>query len=310
MPTTVIGLLDTPRAAESVVRELTSVCRCHPMDISQVMRQGDEDLQMPGHAGTAGSGALKGAGIGIVLGGIAGLAASATKFTLPGIFDIVIAAGPVAAALAGAGIGAVAGALLGALVGMGSREKEQSYYAGMKRTGILITVHTRDDEQADCAASIMRRHGGMEIDKRPSDWRSQGWGGRAPEEPTLRPDPQAAADGLPAGNGGVHVRNYATSTPAPAAAGTQNHSRPLEEATASAPTTPSTPATASPQTTASAQATAARSLAAAVTAQKQAAAKVDTRNWITRKYTATYFGPERRTAANQNPYQGAERRQA
>jgi hypothetical protein len=309
MAMTVVGLLDTPRAAESVVRELTSVCRCHPMDISQVMRQGDEDLQMPGHAGTAGSGALKGTGIGIVLGGIAGLAASATKFAVPGL-DIVIAAGPVASALAGAGIGAAAGALLGSLVGMGGREQEQSYYAGMKRTGILITVHTRDDEQADCAAGIMKRHGGMEIDKRASDWRSQAWSGRAQEEPTLRPDPQAANDGLPSGNGGVHVRNYAPSTPAPAAAGAQNHSRPMEETTASAPTTPSTPTTANSQTTASAQATAARSLAAAVTAQKQAAAKVDTRNWITRKYTATYFGPERRTAANQNPYQGAERRQS
>lgn len=32
--------------------------------------------------------------------------------------------------------------------------------------------------------------------------------------------------------------------------------------------------------------------------------------WITRKYTATYYGPERRTAANQSPYQGAERRQS
>lgn len=302
MAMTVTGLLDTPRAAESVVRELTSVCRCHPMDISQVMRQGDEDLQMSGHAGTAGSGALKGTGIGIVLGGIAGLAVSATKlalpFALPG-FDIVIAAGPVASALAGAGIGAAAGALLGSLVGMGGREEQQAYYAGMKRTGILITVHTRDDEQADCAASIMRRHGGMEIDKRTSDWKSHGWGGRAPEEPTLRPDPQAANSGLPTGNGGVHVRNHAPSTPAPAAAGAHNPGRPMEEATANAPTTTS------------AQTTGAGSLAAAVNAaQKQAAAKVDTRNWITRKYTATYFGPERRTAANQNPYQGAERRQS
>jgi hypothetical protein len=289
MATTVTGLLDTPRAAESVVQELTSVCHCHPMDISQVMRQGDEDMQMPGHAGTAGSGVLKGIGFGIALGGIAGLVVSATKFALPG-FDLVIAAGPVASALAGAGIGAAAGALLGWLAGLGSREEELPYYAGMKRTGILITAQTRDDEQADCAVSIMRRHGGMEIDKRPSDWRSQGRGGRAPEEPTLRPDPQAANNGLPSGNGGV--RNPAPSTPAPAAAGAHNYNRPMEE------------------TAAGARTAAAGSLAAAVSAQKQAAAKVDTRNWITRKYTATYFGPERRLAANQNPYQGAERRQS
>src|SRR4029079_2818673 len=50
-------------------------------------------------------------------------------------------------------------------------------------------------------------------------------------------------------------------------------------------------------------------LAAGSAAREQVAdadTKVDTRNWITKKYTATYFGPERRKAANQTPYQGAE----
>jgi hypothetical protein len=38
------------------------------------------------------------------------------------------------------------------------------------------------------------------------------------------------------------------------------------------------------------------------------AAAPSTEGWITKTYTATYFGPERRRAANHAPYQGAERR--
>ena len=45
-------------------------------------------------------------------------------------------------------------------------------------------------------------------------------------------------------------------------------------------------------------------------ARESAAKAVSRAGWITRKYTATYYGPERRTAANQSPYQGAERRQS
>lgn len=45
-------------------------------------------------------------------------------------------------------------------------------------------------------------------------------------------------------------------------------------------------------------------------AQERVAKAVSRAGWITRKYTATYYGPERRIAANQSPYQGAERRQS
>ena len=49
---------------------------------------------------------------------------------------------------------------------------------------------------------------------------------------------------------------------------------------------------------------------ATATAREGAAKAISRAGWITRKYTATYYGPERRTAANQTPYQGAERRQS
>ena len=135
MSTTVVGLVDTPRAAEGVVRELTSVCRCHPMDISQVTRDATDDAPMRGGGpGKATRGALGGAGIGIAIGGVAGLVASATALSLPiQGFNTVIAAGPVASALAGAGIGAMVFALLGALINLGGREEEANYFEAPRR---------------------------------------------------------------------------------------------------------------------------------------------------------------------------------
>jgi hypothetical protein len=287
MATTVVGLMNTPREAENLVRDLAASCGCDRADISLATHRDDD---MPTRGG-GGSGALTGAVAGAVIGAIAGYFASMTSLAIPGI-DIALADRPVASALAFAGIGAVVLGVLGGLLSIGRREEDGNYY-GMepRRAGTLVTVHARNNEEADCALGIMRRHGAMEIDKRSSDWAKQDMARR--EEPALRPDPQATTGGLPSGHDDVHVRNHAPSTPAPAAASAQNHDRPMEETTASARTA----AVGTPT-------------AAASTEQKQVAAKADTRNWITRKYTATYFGPERRTAANQNPYQGAERWQS
>jgi hypothetical protein len=113
-----------------------------------------------------GSGALKGAGTGAALGGIAGLVVGMAGLAIPGI-GAVIAAGPLAAALAGAGAGAIAGGLIGALVNIGVPEDEANYYAeGMRRGGVLVTVNARDEDMADQAADIMRDHGAVDIEER------------------------------------------------------------------------------------------------------------------------------------------------
>lgn len=182
MTQTVVGLMDTPREAESVVRDLTSSCGCDRSDIGLMARgpQDDAGAGTTGEgSGDVGAGALKGAGTGAAVGGVLGLVAGAASLAIPG-FGPIIAAGPIAAGLAGAGIGAVAGGLIGALTKIGVPEDEAHYYAeGVKRGGTLITLHARDERMAQCAAQVMRQHGAVDIDQRAERWRQEGWTGRA-----------------------------------------------------------------------------------------------------------------------------------
>jgi hypothetical protein len=263
MAITVVGLVDSPREAQDIVRDLTSVCQCERADISVASRQGEHSLRQRESGGVA-AGALKGLVMGAVIGAIAGFIASAASLAVPG-FEAVIARGPAASIMVGAILGAVLGILIGALTGIERGEDdERSELQNMRRAGTLITVHAREDGEADCAVNVMRRHGAREIDKRSSDWNKQDWTERpiAMQEPSLR----AVAE-PPAGN-----------PPAANEAGPRGYNRPMEDA--------------------------------AVASTPVAAPAHPTEGWITRKYTATYFGPERRTAANQQPYSGAERRQS
>ena len=157
MTQTVVGLMDTPREAESVVRDLTSSCGCDRSDIGLMARgPQDEAGSARGAEGASevGAGALKGAGTGAAVGGVLGLVAGAASLAIPGVGPI-IAAGPIAAGLAGAGIGAVAGGLIGALTKIGVPEDEAHYYAeGVKRGGTLITLHARDEGTTELPAFV------------------------------------------------------------------------------------------------------------------------------------------------------------
>ncbi len=93
-------------------------------------------------------GAAVGAGIGGTLGAIlAGVAAVGT-LAIPGVG--LIAAGPIAAALAGLGAGAATGGLVGALVGAGiPEERAKLYDKGIQEGGIVMGVEPRSDEDAE-----------------------------------------------------------------------------------------------------------------------------------------------------------------
>jgi uncharacterized membrane protein len=115
----------------------------------------------------------KGAVAGGAVGGVAGLAATAAGFTLP-VIGPTLAAGPITALL-GAVVGALTGGLIGGLMRMGVPEKEANYYAeGVRRGGALVTVET-DDDSAEKAAALMRRHGAIDIDRLAEGWKAEGW---------------------------------------------------------------------------------------------------------------------------------------
>lgn len=175
MAKTVVGLMDTHREAQDVVQDLINNGFSRD-SISLMASEAAGGEAGKSEGAQRAEGAAKGAGTGAAIGGVAGLLIGLTGLAIPGIGPI-IAAGPLASALAGAGIGAVAGGAIGALTKMGVPEKDAEYYAeGVRRGGFLIAVAT-DDASADRAADVMRRHGAVDIDKRAEHWRKAGWKG-------------------------------------------------------------------------------------------------------------------------------------
>ena len=188
MSKTVIGLFNSMGEAQEVVRDLVA----SGIERDDIGFMANEKQVTPsaaradsGEGSEVASGALKGAGTGAAIGGVAGLALALAPLAIPGIGPIV-AAGPIAAALTGAGIGAVAGGLIGGLTKLGVPEEHAHYYAeGVRRGGILVTVAADDELEAEAAADILRRHGAIDIEERASEWKTQGWQGRFEAERTI-----------------------------------------------------------------------------------------------------------------------------
>jgi hypothetical protein len=102
-------------------------------------------------------GATVGASAGGALGGTIGLLAGIGALAIPGLGPF-IAAGPIIAALSGGAIGAGVGGLTGALIGLGIPEYEAKRYEGkVKEGGILISVHSENNEETSSAKVILQR---------------------------------------------------------------------------------------------------------------------------------------------------------
>ncbi len=185
MAKTIVGSFDSFEEAQEVVRDLQQ--RGYSRDDISVIANdaaGKYSNQPAGGGSTrsdpastvsdTGASTATGAAAGGVLGGAAGLVVGLMGLAIPGIGPIV-AAGPIAAALAGAGVGAVAGGLIGGLTGVGVSEDDAGYYAeSVRRGGALVTVRA-DDSRAEDAASVMRSHGAVDIERRAEQWKQQGW---------------------------------------------------------------------------------------------------------------------------------------
>ena len=173
MKTTVSALYDNATDAHATVRDL----------VDDGVRRDDISLVASDAAGEyvdyhgedfPADDTVGGAAAGAMLGGIGGLLIGLAALAIPGVGPIV-AAGPIAAALTGAGIGALTGGLLGALIDLGVDEDSAEYYAeGVRRGGTLVTAHV-DEGIAERVADIMERHDPVDLERRVSYWREQGW---------------------------------------------------------------------------------------------------------------------------------------
>lgn len=115
----------------------------------------------------------EGAGFGAVVGTLVGLGVA----LIPGVGP-VLAAGPLAAALM-AGIGAAAGAATGgvvaSLVDFGVPEEEAHVYAEGLRRGSTLVSATVEDTHVSRVEEILNRHSPIDLDRRATAWREQGW---------------------------------------------------------------------------------------------------------------------------------------
>lgn len=185
MAKTIVGSFDSFDEAQQVLRELQQ--RGYSRDDISVIAnnargqyseadgaEGKLPRDAPGTLSDTGAGSATGAAAGGVLGGAAGLVVGLMGLAIPGIGPI-IAAGPIAAALAGAGVGAVAGGLIGGLTGVGVSEDDAGYYAeSVRRGGALVTLRA-EDSRAEEAATLMRDHGAVDIERRVEQWKQEGW---------------------------------------------------------------------------------------------------------------------------------------
>ena len=113
----------------------------------------------------ASAGAISGATLGGLLGALVGMGTLA----IPGV-GAVLAVGTLAATLgtaaAGAGVGAATGGLIGALVGAGVPNEDVLFYAeGMRRGGVLVTLHTEDDRVLE-ALNTLRQARMVDVEQR------------------------------------------------------------------------------------------------------------------------------------------------
>lgn len=163
MSTSVFGIVDDQAQLHAIITRLDAAgfrrddrSVVFPDTLSSHSLAHEKNSKAP--EGTV-AGGLTGAGIGGILGLLAGIGALA----IPGIGPF-IAAGPLLATLSGAAVGAAAGGLTGSLIGMGIPEYEAKRYEGYLREGkILIAVHADDSEWADKAKKLLVDAGANDV---------------------------------------------------------------------------------------------------------------------------------------------------
>jgi hypothetical protein len=159
----VFGIIRSQSDAETIIAALQGA-GFSASDVSVLFNDPRASRDFATEKGTkAPEGAVAGGGAGGAIGGTLGLLAGLGTIAIPGL-GLLIAAGPVMAALSGIAVGAAAGALTGGLIGLGIPEIQAKLYEGKLTEGrVLLAVHAEDDAQVDRAKTILTTRGAEDV---------------------------------------------------------------------------------------------------------------------------------------------------
>ncbi len=159
----VMGIYSDGTTASDAINVLLKV-GYRPTDISVLASEnrGSKDFALEERK-KALEGAAIGAAIGAMLG--AGIAWFLSVQTVTNLrFEMLTAAGPVVAALAGVGVGGAVGWILGLMTGLSAQEYVAKRYAGrVRHGGILLSVHCDSPEWCERAKKTLKNTGAKNI---------------------------------------------------------------------------------------------------------------------------------------------------
>lgn len=179
MTNTISRTYDSAMHARSVVSELKAIGVMED-DISVIARDDHNELEsVTAESVNENDGSVVGgAGIGGMVGGVAGMLAGLGLMAIPGVGPLV-AAGWLATTAAGVATGAVAGAATGGIVsaltdsGVTPRDAE-TYAEAVRRGAILISVRAEETLEPRVTI-IMDRHSPSDLTTRRAAWETEGW---------------------------------------------------------------------------------------------------------------------------------------
>jgi hypothetical protein len=160
MPT-IVGLFDSQIAANAAIHRLRASGLPNEaigvaVKESSYSHMNDDIAHGNLGAEAATSGAVSGAGVGV----LAGLVLAGSTVVIPGVGTFLIG-GPLMAVLAGAGVGAATGGLMGALIGLGLPETDAEHFAeGLGQGDIVVSVQA-DPTRTAIARAILGEEGAL-----------------------------------------------------------------------------------------------------------------------------------------------------
>lgn len=174
---TVVGLFDDYAQARNAALDVERSGISHD-DISVLANNGTDSEHVRRDyvdaPSTMGHAITKDAGVGAEIGGVLGLLAGMSLFTIPGL-GFIAGAGWLAGMLTGAGLGAITGGLVGMLTHIGVPATDAYYYEeGLRRGGTLVAVRVQDSSAAN-VARVLNNDGAVNIEERAATYRSEGF---------------------------------------------------------------------------------------------------------------------------------------